>query len=404
MKSINTLGSFRAGDDYQRDNFDRFLKKISFSYDVPSIHIAGSNGKGSTASYLAKIYEEGGYKVGLFISPALNEINESISINGKLISDSDIISIFNEKKSLIEKCDLSIFETLTYIAFTYFSQEKCDIAIIECGMGGEIDATNIFTPILSIITSISLEHTDKLGKTLSEIAEQKAGIIKDDIPVLVGKLEEDALKTILEVANEKKSHLVETSIPSSIELTKEGYEFDYLTYPHVHISSMADYSVYDACLALDAYEILRDRFSVSLDKIYAGLKKMFIPCRFEIINKEKPIIIDGAHNPESMKKLAISLQKAFPSKRIFCVFTCFKDKNLNSMLSFIGEVVDKLYLTTFPHARARDEMDYFLYADEYPFFLNPLEAIETCLKDEDCDIVLVTGSLAFAGYIKEEIK
>ena len=142
--------SFRTGD-YQRDNFDAFLKAIRFSYDVPSIHIAGTNGKGSTATYLANAYIANNYKVGLFKSPFLFEVNEMITINNQAISDSDFMSIFNRYKKEINKYNLSAFEIQTLVAFTYFKEQHCDIAVIECGMGGELDATNIFTPVLSIV-------------------------------------------------------------------------------------------------------------------------------------------------------------------------------------------------------------------------------------------------------------
>ena len=140
--------NLRIGD-YQRENFDNFLSKIKFSYNVPSIHITGTNGKGSTATYIASMYAANGYKVGLFTSPFFNEPNEMISINGKNISDDDFMAIYSQYKKEIEKFDLSAFEIQAFVAFCYFQNNKCDIAVIECGMGGLIDATNVFTPILS---------------------------------------------------------------------------------------------------------------------------------------------------------------------------------------------------------------------------------------------------------------
>ena len=155
-----------ARDDYQRENFDDFLKKVGFKYSIPSIHIAGSNGKGSTANYLANIYRCHGLKVGLFTSPYLNNVNEMISINGEDIKNDVFESFIKDNEKLFNKYSLSPFEIQTFIALSYFEKEKCDIAIIECGMGGEIDATNIFKPIAAIITSISLEHTAFLGRSL----------------------------------------------------------------------------------------------------------------------------------------------------------------------------------------------------------------------------------------------
>ena len=173
MHNLNDYVSLRNGEDYQRDNFDQFLKKSSFSFNIPSIHISGSNGKGSTANFIANILMKAGYKVGLFTSPSLIEINESISINHKLISDGEIKNIIKDHEKLIKKYEISSFELLTYIAFMHFLNNECDFCVIECGMGGMVDATNIFTPCVSVITSISLEHTAFLGRTISEIARSR---------------------------------------------------------------------------------------------------------------------------------------------------------------------------------------------------------------------------------------
>lgn len=404
MKNINTLFETRTSDDYQRDNFDHFLKKISFKYSVPSIHVAGSNGKGSVCYYLSNIYLKNGYKVGRFISPCLNQINECISVNNENISDEDIVRIIDSEKKLINKNNLSSFEVLTFVAFSYFMEQKCDIAIIECGMGGEVDATNVFDPILSVITSVSMEHTAYLGKSISEIAEQKAGIIKDFIPVEVGHLDEDALNIIAAIAKDKRCDISQVGLTGSQSLTTEGYKFDYLTYSDVRVKSLANYSVDDACIALDCIELLKEQFPCQKEKNYEGLFDISIPARFEVFKKKKSIVVDGAHNPESMLKLTKSLQLLPQNGEIGVVFACFKDKNLNSMLASIGEVADKLYLTTFNHPRARDKDDYFLYAEEYPFISDPLEALKTLEEDENISTIVITGSLAFAGYMRELLK
>ena len=402
MKNINHLFQARSGEDYQRNNFDAFLKKIKFHFDVPSIHIAGTNGKGSVCYYLSSIYQEGGYKVGRFISPQLAEINECISINNQNISDKEIESIINDNLKLINKYELSSFEVLTFVALSYFNQQKCDIAIIECGMGGEVDATNVIEPVLSIITSVSLEHTAFLGKSVSEIAEQKAGIIKDDVPVLIGDLDEDALSVITSTCKEHKSPLSTVSMYANETLTNEGYKFDYISFGEINIKSHALYSVKDATFALDATDILKEKFPVSLENIKSGMNKTKIPCRFDIVSENPPIIIDGAHNPESMEKLTKSLQKAYENQKINVVLACFKDKNINSMLASIGQVANKIILTTFDHTRARKKEDYFLYADEYEFIDDPKEAINLA-KEEDA-IIVITGSLAFAGYIMDRFQ
>ena len=400
MISIDSLLSTRQGGDYQRESFDSFLKKVSFSYKIPSIHIAGTNGKGSTANYIANIYRKCGLKVGLYTSPALVEVNETITINGEEISDDEITRRVNENKKLFEKFELSSFEILTYIAFTYFQDQGCDIAVIECGMGGEIDATNIFTPILSIITSISLEHTSFLGRSISEIALMKAGIIKDEIPVLTrGDLADDAINVISNVAKEKRCPLITTSLPGGV-MYDNGYSFNYSTYLNLKIPSHAEYSVDDAIFALEAVAILNEQFPVSEEQIKAGLLATKMPARMDIVSEKPFVIIDGAHNPEAMQKLAKSLQNPVKNRAIHTIFACFRDKNLNSLLAIIGEVSEDVTLTTFDHPRARTFEDYFLYADEHVFEEDCVKAIKDAMAKYPDDVILITGSLAFAGYIR----
>ena len=391
-------------DDYQRENFDDFLKKVNFKYNVPSIHIAGSNGKGSTANYLANIYKEHGLKVGLFISPYLNDVNEMISINGNLISDDDFISAIKENEKLFNKYSLSPFEIQTYIALSYFEKNKCDIAIIECGMGGEIDATNIFNPIAAVITSISLEHTSYLGRSLCEIAYQKAGIIKERVPVITGILQEEALNTIVEVSKENLSQLFVAVDPANVVYEDYGYNFAYLTYKNLRINSAAYYSLKDACIAIETVRALLESYPISEEEIAKGLAETYMPARMEIISKEPLLIIDGSHNPEGVQNMVTSLPNLVNGKDIHVVFACFKDKNIERMLAFLGEYSKDIVLTTFPNRRSRVEEDYFLYLDDYSFNEDPLAALKQMRENYPEDAILVTGSLAFAAYMKNLIK
>ena len=396
--------NFRTGD-YQRENFDRFLDKIKFSYNVKSIHIAGSNGKGSTASYLAMGYIGSGYKVGLFHSPFLNEPNEMISINNIAISDEDFMRIFNSHKKEIEKYDLSGFEIQTFVAFSYFQEQKCDVAIIECGMGGLIDATNIFNPILSIITTISLEHTDYLGYSISEIAEQKAGIIKEETPVLIGDLPEDALTVVSNTAKENKSQICYLGHYVNEEYHDDGYSFEYGRYGKIKIQSVALYSIHDCVMALEAMTILNDQLPINVESTVKAIGEVFMPCRLEVISKNPLIIIDGAHNPEGMKNLChVSTAKVINGKPIHVIFCCFRDKNLSGMLSYVGEITDDLTLTTFDHPRARTYDEYFLFLGDYPFEENAKELIQKKIQEFPQDAILITGSLAFAAYVRNLFK
>lgn len=394
--------SFRTGD-YQRDNFDAFLKAVRFSYDVPSIHIAGTNGKGSTATYLANAYIANNYKVGLFKSPFLFEVNEMITINNQAISDDDFMSIFNRYKKEINKYNLSAFEIQTLVAFTYFKEQHCDIAVIECGMGGELDATNIFTPVLSIVTTISLEHTDYLGYSISEVAFHKAGIIKESTPVLVGDLPEDAMVVISNAAKDCNSKLCYLGHFVNEKYSKDGYSFDYGEFLNTHIQSKARYSINDAVLALEAVKVLQNKFIYDVEKVKEGLANVYMPCRMDIVKDNPLVIIDGAHNPEGVNKLCdgASLHRVIGSRHLHVVFACFRDKNLGNMLARLGEITDDLTITTFDNPRARTEDEYFLFAGDYPFVENAKELIQNKINEYPDDAILITGSLAFAAYVKK---
>ncbi len=393
---------FRLGG-YQRENLDSFLESIHFSYKTPSIHIAGTNGKGSTSAYIANIYSANGYKVGLFKSPFLFTPNEMISINGKNISDDEFMTVFNRYKKQIEKFDLSAFEIQTFVALTFFDEQKCDVAIIECGMGGEVDATNVFTPILSIITTISLEHTEYLGCSISEIAEQKGGIIKEEVPVLVGdSLSEDALTVLVNIAKDNDSRVCYMSHYVNKQYSEEGYSFSYNEFYDSHIKSRADSSVTDACMALEAVSILKDKLPIDVDKAKQGLAEVYMECRMDIVKENPRVIVDGAHNPEAMKILCENgLWNVTKGKVVHVIFACFRDKNLGNMLSSLGAITDDLTITTFDNPRARTEDEYFLFAADYPFVENAEQLIKSKIEEFPEDVILITGSLAFAAYAKK---
>jgi len=399
MFSINDLCSLRNDGSYQRDNFDSFLNKIKFSFTLPAIHIAGTNGKGSTANFIASIYESAGYKVGLFTSPCCFEINEDIQINHVNISDDDFKKIVLENKKLIEKFDLSLFEVETFVALSYFEQQKCDICVIECGMGGETDATNIFTPSLSILTSVGLEHTTYLGRTIFEIAYNKLGITREKTPLLVGKVNDEILDVIRDVSKEKELQVFSTSEPSNVEIQNDIITFNYSKVMGAKILSHSMYSVSNACLAIDAIEILSENFKVSQEAILEGLAKMTLPLRFQIISQNPLIIIDGAHNPQAMSALKQALQNYGINSNIHTLFSCFKDKNLPGLLNESGEFSKTLTLTTFDHPRARCSEDYFLYLGEYQFEDNPIIAFNKLVSQYPTDTFVITGSLAFAGFM-----
>lgn len=383
---------------YERDAYDKFLKSERFNYDIKSIHITGTNGKGSVANYLYNIYLKAGYKVGLFNSPYLNDVTEMIKINGRNITDEEYLEIFNDYLKKFEKYGLSAFEIETFIAFTYFKKMGVDISIIEVGMGGYIDATNVITPILSIITSVSLEHTSYLGRSVSEIAENKAGIIKDEVPALVGKLEDSAMFAIREHCKEYDSplHIVDDYHHERIE--NDEVIFDYLPYLNLKLHTRSLYQCKNASVAIEATNIVKDIIPVTEENIREGLYTAPLECRFEYIKDN--LILDGAHNPEAMLSLTDTLDKTI-TKPIHVLFAVFRDKNVDSMLNILSKSVHDVTLTTFDHKRARTEEEFFLYLGDYNFKVDYKTALKEMMEEYKDDIILVTGSLAFVGVIRK---
>lgn len=384
---------------YEREEWDAFLKKTKFSFSLPAIHITGSNGKGATLHYLENIYRAAGYKVASFHSPYFYSPCEMIRVDGKEISEEDFARLFSASKSLFEKFDLSTFEIETYISFAYLLEKKPDICIIECGMGGEIDATNIFDPVLSIITSVSLEHTSTLGRTYSEIALSKAGIIKEHAPVLTGELEESAATTIKNVAHSLDAPYHYVARFHFVEYKDGGLDFAYSQYLKLHINSEALYQVKNACLAVEAVTLLQESFPVSEEAIRAGLQGVEPILHLE---RRGRFILDGAHNPEAIEALTNDLQHLeLEGKPIHVLFAAFKDKNINVELPLLGTYVSDITLTTFDHKRARQEADYFLYIGEYPYREDWKKALDELVTAYPDDYILVTGSLAFASVVRK---
>ena len=402
MMSINeNIFSF-IRDDYQRDNFDDFLRKVSFKYDVPSIHIAGSSGKTIVASILNNVYKAANYKVGLFISSSSKRVEDMVYINGSSVSSTEVEKIFNDNQKLFKKYDLSHFEIITFIALSIFKQENVDIAFIECGMGGEVDATNIFEPVLSIITNVSIEHTDYLGVSPSEIALHKAGIIKKDIPTVIGEIEGDALEVIVDVARRKNSKITRIGKDHNLKIDSSGISFDYKTYEGLFIPNMSKTNMKNACLVIDAIDLLNEKYPVSEEALKEGLKQRLPKGKFEYIISQPSMLFDSAHNPDAIKKLREDVDALLLSKEVFIIFASFNDKNITLMLPEIA-LLGKLYLTTFDHPRARKEEDYFLYLDEYEFRQDYLSLVKEIKETNPDSLIIFTGSSAFVDKVEKEL-
>ena len=397
---INYFSTHISGA-YTRDNFDAFLTSINFKYTVPSIHITGTNGKGSTATMIQNIFETSGRHVGLFTSPAFDRFSEMIYIDDDEIEDSFVIDFMNKYSNQFETFHLTTFEVQTLLAFSYFTAKKVALAVIEVGMGGKLDATNIFTPILSIITNIGLEHTNYLGPTLIDVATHKAGIIKPGIPTLIGRLDPPCLLVIEDVCRKNHSNLIIVKEPYALKTGISQY-FSYGHYENLELTMNGAYQIQNAALAVEAVEILKERFPLKEKDIRLGLHKTFMPGRLEFISSNPMVIIDGAHNPHGVNALVSSL-RPFAKKTIFIIFAAFKDKDVEPMLKELSILSHHIVVTSFSHPRARHQIDYqdlrYPYIDDYRLAISRI--YQNALKSS---VILITGSLAFAGTVRSFIQ
>lgn len=407
MKIENTIGEYLSSHSSRRqDNYDflNFLHKIKFELEIPFIHVTGTNGKGSVTQFLANIYKNNGYKVGSYESPYFLDCTETINVNGKHITNEEMNSIYLKYAKEITKAELTEFEVLTFIALYFFKQQKCDLVVLEVGMGGLHDATNIDEiPSLAIINNVGIEHSAELGRSRSEIAYNKAGIIKGGCPVLVNIVDEDCKFAIDEVAKKNKSKVYQVSEFYNYDIIDGKLHIGYYPYSDIVINNNAYYQRYNAACALEACSVLKDKFPVTQEGINKGFLENLLDGRFTELNiKGKRVIVDGAHNPDAAEVLVKSLDM-IPSKRKVAIIGVFRDKNVEKFLAVLGSHVNKIYLTTFNHEIARTEEEFFLFTEEYQF-INYMDEFEKLIEDPEEDIILVSGSLYFSTLFISELK
>ncbi len=285
-----------------------------------SIHVAGTNGKGSTSSMIASILQEAGYKVGLYTSPHLKDFRERIRINGEMISEDFVVDFVAQNKSFFEANQLSFFEMTVGLAFDYFAKEQVDVAVIEVGMGGRLDSTNVITPLVSVITNIGFDHTQFLGDTLPKIAAEKAGIIKSNIPVVIGEYSEET--KLVFTAKAKLENAPIYFAQDNPEVT-----FD--------CALLGDYQVHNKKTVLQAIELLQSQFDIDEKHIKLGLKNVIqntgLLGRWQILKQKPFAVCDTAHNSHGLKIVLNQIQKHF-FKTLHIVLGVVNDKDLDSIL------------------------------------------------------------------------
>ncbi len=384
-----------------------------------SVHVAGTNGKGSTSSFIASMLQAAGYLVGLYTSPHLVSFTERIRINSVPITEAKVVELAGRVRDVAQKVESpdgtapfspTFFEVATSIAFTYFAEQGVDIAVIEVGMGGRLDSTNVIIPLVSVITNIELEHTEFLGTTLTQIAGEKAGIIKQGVPVVTGAMQQEVIAVIEQEAAARKAEVYRLSkdfMPVPVESPHE-HVLDYrgirTSYEKVRISMLGRYQMDNACLALATIECLRNA-GITVDEaaVRLGLEQARWEGRLELVARKPDIYLDGAHNPASAQKLAAAVREMKPAyRRTVLIIGILQDKDSRGIIAALVPLADHVVVTKPQYSRAmeiralaseiRKLHDSVLTAETVGEAV--AMAVDTVSPD---DLVLITGSLYVVG-------
>ncbi|RFB17697.1 bifunctional folylpolyglutamate synthase/dihydrofolate synthase [Bacillus sp. HNG] len=388
---------------------------------IKAIHVAGTNGKGSTVSYIRNMLQEAGYKIGTFTSPYIETFNERISVNGQPISDDEIVSLLQVIKPLadeLEETELggpTEFEVITAMAFYYFGEASdIDFVIMEVGLGGRLDSTNVIHPLISIITSIGFDHMNILGDTIEEIAGEKAGIIKRNVPVITAVEQPEAIEVISMKAKEKNSPFYQLGHDFFIlgHQSNDGESFTVKTqnktFHNLQITMKGAHQVRNASLAVLAVQILQDCGAVQIEEsqLAAGLEKTKWIGRFEEISKNPLVILDGAHNPEGVNSLVDTIESHLKGKDIHIIFSALSDKKLDTMIRQLEKIAKSLTFTSFDYPRAATTGELYENSsagESINTVDNWQEAVEAGVErvsSVENAALIITGSLYFISEVR----
>lgn len=362
---------------------------------IKTIHIAGTNGKGSVGAFIAQGLIENNYNVGRYISPSVLNYRDKLTYNNNWISEEEFASTVSEVKNIIEKsdCKPTVFELETAIAFYWLNKKNCDFAIIETGMGGRLDATNVTDKIMAVITPIAIDHTKFLGNTIEEIATEKAGIIKD---IAISAKQQQNAENIL-VNHSKEITFVDKA--KNISYSLEKTTFDYKNYNNIEITMLGKYQVDNACLAIEVLDKLNE-MGFNINNIEKSLKNAQWSCRFQVINKEPLIIVDGAHNPHGIKALKENVELYLKDKDTVFITGVLKDKDYNTIAEIMSPLATKIYTIQSQNPRALQAEEYAKAISKYNKNVEScksiLQAVKSALKYKN---ILVFGSLSFMEEI-----
>lgn len=365
------------------------------------LHVAGTNGKGSTTDYLRSILQQHGYRVGSFTSPHLIVHNDRIRINNQFISDEDLLAYGNRFREYYDQYDLSMFQIDMLISIYYFLENKVDYVVYEVGMGGRLDTTNIIIPMVSVITNIGFDHMAYLGDTLPKIAYEKAGIIKEGVPVFTGETKKSCLEVFDRVAREKHTAVTKIRAPEG-QLINDRVFFRYRGYD-ISLPTMALYQVKNASLALRVAEYLRKSHLIELSKddIRSGLQNTAWAGRFEIISDKPRIIVDGAHNEHGITAVQDSIRNlAHP---LCIIASILSDKQYDKMIKKLNQLADELIITTFSSSRSTP-LQQLVGNNDVTAISDYRRALDYATEKYASGTILITGSLYFVSEIRSLYK
>ncbi len=313
--------------------------------NYPSIHVAGTNGKGSTSAIIASILQEYGYKVGLYTSPHLIRFNERIRVNGTPINDAAIIAFMESNQKAIEEIDSTFFEATTAMAFHYFSKEKVDVAVVETGLGGRLDSTNVIHPEVTVITPVDMDHSHLLGPTIEDIAREKAGIIKKQTPLVLAKQTKSVHKIISDRARELYADVIIPDKPVNIQTNKNGTTFSWMG-ERYSIPLLGCYQAENATIAMEASK--RFDHGISYDIFRKGLKRISWPGRLQVLSVKPWILYDVAHNPHGIRSVLETIQ-SISAKNPIGIMCLKMDKELDDIIHEISTLFDTLLVSSGNH-------------------------------------------------------
>lgn len=393
--------------EWLMNEFDNPHKKTKF------IHIAGTNGKGSICEMMSNILQNAGYRVGKFISPHLIRFNDTILVNGEEITDNEVEEILDELSKKIDiynsthKTPVKWFEVITSLALIYFAKKQCDIVVLETGLGGRTDCTNIVDSIISIIANIGYDHTDILGKTIEEIATHKAGIIKPNSDTVM-LLQENATPIIKKECIEKNSklHIITESDVTNYDFNEYYQIFDYDKYSDIEVNLKGKVQIYNAAICIETAKILNEKgYNIGEEAIRNGLKTVVHKARFETINKNPLVIFDGGHNENAIKNLVSTLNQYYSKKDKVFIVSILKTKDYKTIIENLLKQ-DGIFIFTSGNDKNRyvSKEELLEVAKKYKtqgiFAYELEEAINKSLNDYKDKLICIVGSF----YVYADVK